>query len=375
MIKVLSIFGTRPEAIKMAHLVKILREHPQVESRICVTGQHREMLDQVLSVFAITPEYDLDLMRANQSLSDISGAILERLPPILGDFEPDCVLVHGDTTTSFFAALSAFYIHIPVVHIEAGLRTGDIWSPWPEEANRRLTSIIATLHIAPTETAKNNLLVEGVREEAIVVTGNTVIDSLLEASDIIDKDERWAARMSSRFAAFPSASRIVLVTGHRRENFGSGFEGICTALRDLAKRFPGTSFVYPVHLNPTVRSQVFGVLGEVRNIYLIEPLQYLEFVYLMKRAVLIMTDSGGIQEEAPSLGIPVVVLRDTTERPEAVLAGTAILAGTDPQRIVEVVSHLLESAETGRRASAINPYGDGRASLRIVDALLERFLL
>ena len=373
MIKILSVFGTRPEALKMANLVKRLGEHPQIESRVCVTGQHREMLDQVLSLFSIQPDYNLDIMRSNQTLAGISASILERLPSVLQDFQPNCVLVHGDTTTSFCAALSAFYEHIPVGHVEAGLRTGNLMSPWPEEANRHLTGVIASLHFAPTETARQALLAEGAADGSIVVTGNTVIDTLLEASETLDTDAALAQKMEATFSAFPSNSRIVLITGHRRENFGSGFERICTAIRDLALRFTDTEFVYPVHLNPIVREHVFGMLDGMPNIHLVEPLQYFEFVYLMKRAALIMTDSGGIQEEAPSLGKPVVVLRDTTERPEAVRAGTAALAGTDDQRIVAVVSELLEKDEAEIRTRAANPYGDGRASERIVESLLERF--
>lgn len=374
MIKILSIFGTRPEAIKMARLVKKMDEHPGIESRVCVTGQHREMLHQVLSLFSIRPDYNLDIMRSNQTLAGISASILEHLPSVLKDFRPDCVLVHGDTTTSFCAALSAFYEHIPVAHVEAGLRTGNLMSPWPEEANRQLTGVIASLHFAPTETARENLLAEGVADENIVVTGNTVIDTLLEASKELDADAALSQRLEKTFSAFPIKSRIVLITGHRRENFGGGFERICAAIRELALNFKDTEFVYPVHLNPIVRGHVFRILESVPNIHLIEPLEYLEFVYLMKRAVLIMTDSGGIQEEAPSLGKPVVVLRDTTERPEAVRAGTAILAGTESYRIVAVVSELLEKDDSAKRASHTNPYGDGRASERIVKTLLERFL-
>lgn len=373
MIKVLSIFGTRPEAIKMAHLVKRLSEHPRIESRVCVTGQHREMLEQVLSLFSIRPDYDLAIMRTNQTLAGISASILERLPSVLKDFQPDCVLVHGDTTTSFCAALSAFYEHVPVGHVEAGLRTGNLMSPWPEEANRHLTGVIASLHFAPTERAKENLLAEGVDSESVLVTGNTVIDTLLEAIKTLDSNAVLAQKMDLEFSALLGTSRLVLITGHRRENFGSGFERICTAIRSLAFRFTDTEFVYPVHLNPIVRERVIGLLNNVPNIHLVEPLQYFEFVYLMKRAALIMTDSGGIQEEAPSLGKPVVVLRDTTERPEAVRAGTAVLAGTDDRRIVAVVSELLEKDEAEIRTRSVNPYGDGRASERIVDALLERF--
>ncbi len=369
-IKVLSVFGTRPEAIKMAPLVQALAADSDFEARVCVTAQHRQMLDQVLELFAIRPDYDLNLMRPGQSLTDITSAVLLGLKPILQDFRPDFVLVHGDTTTTFAASLAAFYEQIPVAHVEAGLRTGNLYSPWPEEANRKLTGVLTRLHFAPTKTAQANLLAEGVAPEVICVTGNTVIDALLSVNARLEKDAVLCEKVGATIPYQPNERRMVLVTGHRRESFGGGFERICAALAELARRYPDVDMVYPVHLNPNVREPVNRLLSNLPNVHLIEPLDYLPFVYLMRNATLILTDSGGIQEEAPSLGKPVLVMRDTTERPEAVAAGTVKLVGTDTEKIVHFVSQLLDDAEIYAQMSAAhNPYGDGRACERIVARL------
>ncbi|SNY51894.1 UDP-N-Acetylglucosamine 2-epimerase [Arsukibacterium tuosuense] len=373
MIKVLSVFGTRPEAIKMAPLVNLLKDDSEIDSRVCVTGQHREMLDQVLSLFAIEPEYDLAIMKSGQDLYDVTTNILLKIKPVLRDFQPDIVLVHGDTSTTFAAALACYYEKIAVGHVEAGLRTGNIYSPWPEEANRKLTGAITRLHFAPTDTSAANLLAENVAASAIVVTGNTVIDALLQVVNKIGQDDKLNSAFAKQFPYGQHGRRLILVTGHRRESFGDGFEQICAALADVAKAFPDCDIVYPVHLNPNVREPVYRLLSDVTNVHLIPPQDYLPFVYLMSNATIVLTDSGGIQEEAPSLGKPVLVMRDTTERPEAVSAGTVKLVGTDRQKIVEQVSRLLTDREYYQSMSfAHNPYGDGKACQRIVTAIKQQ---
>jgi UDP-N-acetylglucosamine 2-epimerase (non-hydrolysing) len=368
--KVMSVFGTRPEAIKMAPLVKALERAPSIESRVCVTAQHREMLDQVLELFGIVPDFDLDVMRPGQTLATVTAAILERMPAVYEAFRPDIVLVHGDTATTLAAALSAFYQRIDVGHVEAGLRTGDLASPWPEEANRRLTSVLTRLHFAPTETSRRHLIREHVPEAHIVVTGNTVIDALLWVTGQLDRSTSLEASAARAVSFLRTGARVVLVTGHRRENFGAGFERVCQAIAVLARRFHDVDFVYPVHLNPNVREPVKRLLRDIANVHLIEPLDYLPFVHLMTRAHVILTDSGGIQEEAPALGKPVLVMRETTERPEAVAAGTVRLVGTDVESITCGVSRLLTvRSEYEAMSLAHNPYGDGRACERIVGAL------
>jgi len=374
-LKVLIVFGTRPEAIKMAPVVKEIEKHENYfDSRVCVTAQHREMLDQVLEIFSIIPDYDLDLMRQDQDLYGLSGMVLQGMKSVLEDFSPDLVLVHGDTTSSFFAALAAYYRQIPVGHVEAGLRTGNIYSPWPEEINRKLTCAIAKYHFAPTARAKNNLDQEGVIEQ-IYITGNTVIDALHMALDIIRSDSTLEARITQSLVhqgcRIPVNKKVLLVTGHRRENFGKGFLQICEALLKLSIIHPEFDIIYPVHYNPNVRKPVYEMLGNQPNIFLIDPLEYLSFVYLMDKSFLVLTDSGGIQEEAPSLGKPVIVMRNNTERPEAVEAGTVILTGTDSDVIVEKVGNLLTNPHLYERMSkAHNPYGDGHAAARIVDVLI-----
>ena len=371
MIKVLTVFGTRPEAIKMAPLVHALTADARIESKVCVTAQHREMLDQVLELFEITPGYDLNLMKPGQDLTDITCGILQGLKPVLDDFKPDYVLVHGDTSTTLSATLAAYYQQIKVGHVEAGLRTGNIYSPWPEEGNRKLTGALTSLHFAPTEGSKSNLLQENVAEESIVVTGNTVIDALLQVKSKLESNAELNADLASRFPFLDSAKKMVLITGHRRESFGGGFERICRAINLLANEFPAVQFVYPVHLNPNVQEPVNRLLSGLGNVVLIDPQDYLPFVYLMNRSSIILTDSGGIQEEAPSLGKPVLVMRDTTERPEALEAGTVKLVGTDVDKIVRSVSQLLTDADEYYSMSfAHNPYGDGSACQRIVNALL-----
>lgn len=363
--RTLAIFGTRPEAIKMAPVVQCLEDAPEFESSVCVTAQHRQMLDQVLTLFGISPDVDLDIMRSGQSLDDLSAALISGLGPVMDRLRPDLVLVHGDTTTTFAAALSAFYRQIPVAHVEAGLRTHNRYSPWPEELNRKLTGSLATLHFAPTLRARDNLLTEGVSGPSIFVTGNTVIDALLSVRERAARSE--VAR--DLLATLDPARRLLLVTGHRRESFGRGFEQLCHGLRALAER-PDVEIVFPVHLNPRVREPVHRRLGDVTGIHLVEPLDYLPFVALMDRADVIITDSGGIQEEAPSLGKPVLVTRETTERPEAVEAGTVRLIGTESARIVSEVTRLLESADAYRQMTRVhNPYGDGHAAGRIVETL------
>ncbi len=374
MIKVLSVFGTRPEAIKMAPLVNLLKETSGIESKVCVTGQHREMLDQVLKLFNIVPDYDLAIMKAGQDLYDVTTSILLNIKPVLRDFKPDIVLVHGDTSTTFAAALACYYEKTAVGHVEAGLRTGNIYSPWPEEANRKLTGALTKLHFAPTDTSKQNLLNENIDAAGIVVTGNTVIDALHQVVAKIDGDANLTKNFEQQFPYGLNGRRLVLVTGHRRESFGDGFEQICAGLKQIAQQFPDTDVVYPVHLNPNVREPVFRLLSDTSNVHLIEPQDYLPFVYLMSRSTVVLTDSGGIQEEAPSLGKPVLVMRDTTERPEAVAAGTVKLVGTDADVIVREVSRLLtDKAYYEQMSFAHNPYGDGKACTRIIEAIKASF--
>ena len=367
--RVLSVFGTRPEAIKMAPVVRALAAAPGLESRVCVTAQHRDMLDQVLELFDIRPDYDLDIMRDDQDLTHITGAVLSGMEGVLDDSEPGRVLVHGDTTTTFAASLAAHFRKIPVGHVEAGLRSGDVLAPWPEEMNRKLTDAIADLYFAPTETARANLRREGAPDESIVVTGNTVIDALFHATRRLDDDAEARRAMESLFPFLDPGRQLILVTGHRRENFGAGFERICDALARLSER-GDLEIVYPVHLNPNVGEPVKRLLGGMPGVHLIEPQEYLPFVYLMRRAYLIITDSGGIQEEAPSLGKPVLVMRDVTERPEAVDAGTVRLVGTDAEAIVGESERLLDDESAYAAMSrAHNPYGDGKASQRIVEEI------
>lgn len=364
-LRVLTVFGTRPEAIKMAPVVLALGADERFESRVCVTGQHREMLDSILDVFSIRPDYDLNIIRPNQTLFDVSASILTGMKSVLEESRPDIALVHGDTLTTFTAALAAFYARVPVGHVEAGLRTGDLSRPWPEEANRKLTGVLANIHFAPTESSRDNLLREGVDPRRIHVTGNTVIDALMAARKLRDK-------ASKTDALGPSDRRMILVTGHRRESFGAGFEDICDALARIATRQPDVDIVYPVHLNPNVREPVHRLLGNLPNVTLLEPLEYLEFIGYMERSYLILTDSGGIQEEAPSLGKPVLVMRETTERPEAVTAGTVLLVGTNPDMIVAETERLLTDETHYRRMSeAHNPYGDGLAVDRILNVLAD----
>ncbi|RLV60383.1 UDP-N-acetylglucosamine 2-epimerase (non-hydrolyzing) [Parashewanella curva] len=368
--KILTVFGTRPEAIKMAPLVHALNEDARFDAKVCVTAQHREMLDQVLDLFEITPDYDLDLMKAGQTLPEVTSRILLELTPVLKDFKPDVVLVHGDTATTFAASLAAYYEQILVGHVEAGLRTGNIYSPWPEEANRKLTGALTKYHFAPTKTSKENLLAENYQESNIYVTGNTVIDALLIVNEKIKTDDDLKATLNAVFPFLDENKKLILVTGHRRESFGGGFERICEALAITAKKHPETQILYPVHLNPNVREPVNRILSGIDNVILIEPQQYLPFVYLMSRAEIILTDSGGIQEEAPSLGKPVLVMRDTTERPEAVLAGTVKLVGTEVDVITANLDELLTNEEAYEAMSfAHNPYGDGKACQKILEEL------
>ncbi|GLR07410.1 UDP-N-acetylglucosamine 2-epimerase (non-hydrolyzing) [Mixta theicola] len=368
--KVLTVFGTRPEAIKMAPLVHALANDAAFDARLCVTAQHREMLDQVLRLFALKPDYDLDIMRPEQGLTEITSRILEGLKGVFSSFRPDVVLVHGDTTTTLAASLAAFYHRIPVGHVEAGLRTGDLYSPWPEEANRKLTGHLATWHFTPTEYSRQNLLRENLPDKQIFVTGNTVIDALFWVRDRVLSDRQHDKNLAARYPFLDAAKKLILVTGHRRESFGDGFERICSALATLARQHPEIQIVYPVHLNPNVSEPVKRILSGIDNIILIEPQEYLPFVWLMNRAWLILTDSGGIQEEAPSLGKPVLVMRETTERPEAIDAGTVRLVGTSEEKIVAEVTHLLTHEEAWQAMShAHNPYGDGHACARILQAL------
>lgn len=380
--KVMLVFGTRPEAIKMAPLVKeFQRFSDKFETIVCVTGQHREMLDQVLHIFEITPNYDLNIMKQGQDLYDVTARVLTGMRDVLKEAQPDVVFVHGDTTTSTAAALAAFYQQIPVGHVEAGLRTHNIYSPWPEEMNRQITGRIATYHFAPTPLSKQNLLAEGVKEEHIYVTGNTVIDALYMVVDKIKKNKELDTKLEDllKRAGYDvnrlvGEKKLVLITGHRRENFGDGFIHMCTAIKDLTQKYPNVDFVYPMHLNPNVRKPIHEVFGEdlsnLGNMFFIEPLEYLSFVYLMEKSTIVLTDSGGIQEEAPGLGKPVLVMRDTTERPEALKAGTVKLVGTNYDKIVVEVSTLLDNQEYYEKMSkAVNPYGDGMACGRIINIL------
>ena len=380
--KIMLVSGTRPEAIKMAPLVKEFQKHPECfETIVCVTGQHREMLDQVLHIFEIKPDYDLNIMKQGQDLYDVTARVLTGMRDVLKEVQPDVVLVHGDTTTSTAAALAAFYQQIPVGHVEAGLRTHNIYSPWPEEMNRQITGRIATYHFAPTPLSRQNLLAEGVKENQIAVTGNTVIDALYMVVDKIKRDKALDAELETLLKnagydvnRLANGKKLVLITGHRRENFGDGFIHMCTAIKDLTKKYPDVDFVYPMHLNPNVRKPIHEVFGEdlsnLGNMYFIEPLEYLSFVYLMEKSTIVLTDSGGIQEEAPGLGKPVLVMRDTTERPEALEAGTVKLVGTNYERIVHEVSELIDNQEYyDRMSKAVNPYGDGLACGRILSAL------
>ncbi len=377
---VMLVFGTRPEAIKMAPLVKAFEKHPQdFTTLVCVTGQHREMLDQVLHLFDIVPDYDLNIMKQGQDLYDVTARVLVGMRDVLKQAKPDVVLVHGDTTTSTAAALAAFYQQIPVGHVEAGLRTHDIYSPWPEEMNRQITGRIATYHFAPTPLAQENLLKENIPPQHITVTGNTVIDALYAVVEKIQQDRSLSGELTERLQAagydplrIGQGRRLVLITGHRRENFGEGFRNICRAIKTLSEKYPEVDFVYPMHLNPNVRRPIAEVFGQQHgaNLFFIEPLEYLEFVFLMEKSTLVLTDSGGIQEEAPGLGKPVLVMRDTTERPEALAAGTVRLVGTDYDRITGEVSRLLDDKTYYESMSrAVNPYGDGLACGRIVARL------
>ena len=380
--KIMLVFGTRPEAIKMAPLVKEFEKYAEdFNTIVCVTGQHREMLDQVLQLFEITPDYDLNIMKQGQDLYDVTARVLTGMRDVLKEAQPDVVLVHGDTTTSTAAALAAFYQQIPVGHVEAGLRTHNIYSPWPEEMNRQITGRIATYNFAPTPLSKANLLREAVTEESVTVTGNTVIDSLYWVVNKINEDTALNVELQKTLAQagydvnrLSEDKKLVLITGHRRENFGDGFISMCTAIKDLTQKYPDVDFVYPMHLNPNVRKPIHEVFGEeldnLGNMFFIEPLEYLSFVYLMEKSTIVLTDSGGIQEEAPGLGKPVLVMRDTTERPEALEAGTVKLVGTDYDKIVAEVSSLLNNQDYyDTMSKAVNPYGDGLACGRIVNTL------
>ncbi|NHB63677.1 non-hydrolyzing UDP-N-acetylglucosamine 2-epimerase [Photorhabdus sp. RW14-46] len=367
--KIMIIFGTRPEAIKMAALIKTLKNNNKLQTLICVTGQHRDMLDQVLNLFSIAPDIDLNIMEKKQDLTSITKNILQKLQPELEKYQPDLMLVHGDTTTTFAASLAAYYQQIKIAHVEAGLRTYNIYSPWPEEGNRKMVSNLASIHFAPTQTAKNNLLTEGIPENRIYVTGNTVIDSLLYMKNLIN-ESNLKDEFDYEFSFLNQYTKFILITGHRRENFGMGFENICKAIYALSVKYPHIGFVYPVHLNPNVISPVSKILGHQTNIHLIEPKSYDRFVYLMDKSYLIMTDSGGIQEEAPSLGKPVLVMRNTTERPEAISAGTAILVGTEIEKIINITTNLLENYELYLKLRTIcNPYGDGTAAKQICEII------
>ena len=373
--KILIVFGTRPEAIKMAPLINMLKHHPTVQIKICITAQHRQMLDQVLDIFKIQPDYDMNIMKANQSLADMTSTALQGLDQILAQDKPDCVLVQGDTTTTLAASLAAFYHKIPVGHIEAGLRSFDRYAPWPEEINRKLTGSLAALHFAPTESARMNLLREHLEPEAVYVTGNTVIDALHYVVDKLEQSPILVSQFLHQWPFLNDNKKMILVTGHRRENFGAGFEHICDALALIAHRHPEINIVYPVHLNPNVQQVVKSRLSGIPNLYLIEPLDYLPFVYFMQRSYLVLTDSGGVQEEAPGLGKPVLVMRETTERPEAVDAGTVKLVGADVDKIVNGVETLILDETLYKKMSrAENPYGDGKAVARILDILVDRYV-
>lgn len=372
-IRVVSVFGTRPEAIKMAPIVRALRESDMFDSSVCVTAQHRGMLDQVLDFFDIQPEYDLNLMRAGQSLADVTARVLTGVLPLVEEVAPDIVLVHGDTNTTMSASLACYYAQVPVGHVEAGLRTGDPYSPWPEEMNRRLTGAMSHLHFAPTEESRTNLVRENVPDNRIVVTGNTVIDALLWTRSAVAGDASRLEDLARRFTFLSRDRKLVLVTGHRRENFGPGFESVCHALSRIADR-GDVDVLYPVHLNPSVKGPVERLLGDHPSVHLIEPVDYPTFVYLMDRCEIILTDSGGVQEEAPSLGKPVLVMRDTTERPEAITAGTVKLVGTDSDLIIDEATRLLEDTSVYEAMSkAHNPYGDGSAAPRILQRMIDEF--
>jgi len=372
-LKVLTVFGTRPEAIKMAMVVKNLASNDNIDAKVCVTAQHREMLDQVLNLFEIKPDYDLDIMTKQQDLYDVTSRILLGLRDILKKEQPDVVLVHGDTTTTLATSLACYYAKVKVGHVEAGLRTGNVYSPWPEEANRKLTGVLTNLHFAPTASSQQNLLREGVPADQIHITGNTVIDALLEVNKMVNERDEVREHILSGLREefdFSLDRDFVLITGHRRESFGSGFENICGAIQTLAQRYPDMDFIYPVHLNPNVQEPVNRLLSDCSNVKLIKPLDYLPFVYLMGRSKIILTDSGGIQEEAPSLGKPVLVMRDTTERPEAVDAGTVVLVGTEQDKIVATLSELLDDPQSyAKMSEAHNPYGDGKSAERITQIL------
>ena len=369
--RILLVFGTRPEAIKMAPLaIKFKENNKSFETKVCVTGQHRQMLDQVLDLFGLTPDFDLNLMKPGQTLSDVTSGVLKGLEGVFAEWLPDVVLVHGDTATTFAASLAAYYHKVKIGHVEAGLRTGDIYSPWPEEANRKLTGSLANYHFAPTQSSYNNLIKENINPKNITITGNTVIDALLNVKEKVETDHKVIADFKSQFSFLDQSKKMILVTGHRRENFGQGFLNICQALANIAKRYSDVQIVYPVHLNPNVQKPVNKLLSGISNIHLIAPQDYLPFVYLMNHSYLILTDSGGIQEEAPSLGKPVLVMRDTTERPEAVDAGTVKLVGTDAAIIEKSVSELIENAVLYQQmAESHNPYGDGTASQQIIEFL------
>lgn len=373
-IKTFCVMGTRPEAIKMAPLSLALHDDDRFDAHTCVTGQHREMLDQVLQIFKVVPDSDLAIMRPNQDLTDVTSSILQGMRKVLKDVRPDIVLVHGDTATTFAASLAAYYERIPIGHVEAGLRTGNLYSPWPEEANRKLTGVLANFHFAPTERARANLLAEGVNPDNVLVTGNTVIDALLTIKQRIETDADLAATLQKQYGYLRSDRRLILVTGHRRENFGGGFERICEALRVIANANPDVDILYPVHLNPAVRGPVNRILSDISNVRLIEPVGYVDFIYLMMQSYMIITDSGGVQEEAPSLGKPVLVMRDTTERPEAVDAKTVRLVGTDVEQITAWTQRLLADQDAYREMSlAHNPYGDGQTTARICDHIAAEF--
>lgn len=372
--KILLVFGTRPEAIKMLPLYHELKKDGNINVSLCVTGQHRDMLDQVLNLFNVVPDFDLNIMKVGQDLTDITIRILEGLKNLFNNFKPDLVLVHGDTTTTFASSLACFYHKIKIGHIEAGLRTHNIYSPWPEEGNRKLTGVLSNVHFAPTKNAKENLLKEGFDSATIFVTGNTVIDALYFVIEKIENDKKIKDNLLSKFKYLDFNKKIILVTGHRRENFGQGFENICSAISCIARNHQDVQIVYPMHLNPNVREPVKKHLSNIENIFLIDPLDYLPFVYLMNKSYLILTDSGGIQEEAPSLGKPVIVMRDTTERPEAVEAGTVILTGTNNKSIISNVDILLKNNRIYSKMSALhNPYGDGKACKRIIKIINENF--
>lgn len=380
--KIMLVFGTRPEAIKMAPLVKEFQKYPdKFQTIVCVTGQHRQMLDQVLDIFDIKPDYDLNIMKQGQDLYDVTARVLTGMRDVLTEAKPDVVLVHGDTTTSTSAALAAFYRQIPVGHVEAGLRTHNIYSPWPEEMNRQITGRIATYHFAPTPLSRENLIAEGIATDKITVTGNTVIDALYMVIDKIKRDSDLDSKLNAELKSagydvnrLGNDKKMVLITGHRRENFGDGFISMCRAIKALTEKYPDVDFVYPMHLNPNVRRPIHEVFGDdlsgLDNMFFIEPLEYLSFVYLMEKSAIVLTDSGGIQEEAPGLGKPVLVMRNTTERPEALYAGTVKLVGTDYDKIVNEVSRLLDDVEYyDKMSKAVNPYGDGSASYRIVESI------